>query len=157
MESCKTALSGYYVCLSRDLLLMPSGTDVHTYTNVHGWNNFKKPGPHAPGLKYTRNNRHKKHHIWITTHKVYQKYKWITEAHCLSCLVRTRTDIKMQPVDTAFPMLFVTSYNELEQLHMQVLLIVIWPLFCAVSLNFKSSHFILATCWDKPILLHSTI
>ena len=28
----KTALSGYYTCLSRDLLLMPSGADTHTHT-----------------------------------------------------------------------------------------------------------------------------
>ena len=32
----KAALSGYYVCLLRDLLLMPLGADTHTYTNVHG-------------------------------------------------------------------------------------------------------------------------
>ena len=53
----KTALSGYYACLSHDLLLMALGADTHThthtYTNVHGRNDFKKPGacgPHAPGL-----------------------------------------------------------------------------------------------------------
>ena len=28
----KTALSGYYACLSRDLLLMASGADTHTHT-----------------------------------------------------------------------------------------------------------------------------
>ena len=28
----KTALSSYYACLSRDLLLMPSGADTHTHT-----------------------------------------------------------------------------------------------------------------------------
>ena len=28
----KTALSGYYACFSRDLLLMPLGADTHTYT-----------------------------------------------------------------------------------------------------------------------------
>ena len=52
----KTALPGYYACLSRDLLLMASGADTHTYTNVRRRNNFKKPGtrglrPRAPGLK----------------------------------------------------------------------------------------------------------
>ena len=46
----KTALSGYYTCLSRDLLLMASGADTHTHThththtNVRGRNDFKKPG-----------------------------------------------------------------------------------------------------------------
>ena len=32
MKSHKTALSGYYTCLSCDLLLMPSGADTHTHT-----------------------------------------------------------------------------------------------------------------------------
>ena len=44
----KTALFGYYVCLSHDLLLMALKPDTHTYThtytNVHGQNDFKKPG-----------------------------------------------------------------------------------------------------------------
>ena len=42
---CKTALSGYYTCFSCDLLLIPSGVDthIHTYTNVRGRNDFKKP------------------------------------------------------------------------------------------------------------------
>ena len=40
----KTALSSYYACLSRDLLLIPSGVDTHTYTNIHERNDFKKPG-----------------------------------------------------------------------------------------------------------------
>ena len=31
----KTALSGYYACVSRDLLLMPSGVDTHTHTHTH--------------------------------------------------------------------------------------------------------------------------
>ena len=31
-------------CLSCDLLLMVSGVHTHTYTNVRGRNNFKKPG-----------------------------------------------------------------------------------------------------------------
>ena len=30
----KTALSGYYTCLSHDLLLMASGVDTHTYTPI---------------------------------------------------------------------------------------------------------------------------
>ena len=30
-KSHKTTLSGYYVCASHDLLLMPSGVDTHTY------------------------------------------------------------------------------------------------------------------------------
>ena len=37
----KTALSAF---LSRDLLLMASGADTHTHTNVRGRNDFKKPG-----------------------------------------------------------------------------------------------------------------
>ena len=40
-KRCKTASSGYYVCLSRDLLLIP--LEVDTYTNIRGQNNFKKP------------------------------------------------------------------------------------------------------------------
>ena len=35
-KSRKTALSSYYICLSHDLLLMPSGADTHTYTNIRG-------------------------------------------------------------------------------------------------------------------------
>ena len=31
----KAALSSYYACLSRDLLLMALGADTHTFTNVH--------------------------------------------------------------------------------------------------------------------------
>ena len=63
-NSCKTSLSDYYACLWRDLLLMASGADTHIHTHthtrkhtdVHGINNFKKPGTHgrrprAPGLK----------------------------------------------------------------------------------------------------------
>ena len=52
----KTVLSGYYVCLSHDLLLMASGADTNThththtrtYTNIHGRNDFKKPGACRP-------------------------------------------------------------------------------------------------------------
>ena len=33
-KSCKTVLSGYYTCVSRDLLLMALGADTHTHTNV---------------------------------------------------------------------------------------------------------------------------
>ena len=48
----KTALSGYYTCLSRDLLLMALGqTHTHTPTFVDE-NNFKKPG--ACGPQYAR-------------------------------------------------------------------------------------------------------
>ena len=52
----KTVLSVYYACFSPDLLLMSSGADTHTYTNVRRRNDVKKPGmhglwPHAPGLK----------------------------------------------------------------------------------------------------------
>ena len=71
-KSCKTALSGYYACVSRDLLLMPSGADTHTHTHTHTYtrtcthththththarkhtdvrrrNDFKKPGMRGP-------------------------------------------------------------------------------------------------------------
>ena len=30
----KTALSGYYTCISLDWLLMPSGADAHTHTHI---------------------------------------------------------------------------------------------------------------------------
>ena len=33
-KRCKTALSSYYACISRDLLLMPSGSDTHIYTTM---------------------------------------------------------------------------------------------------------------------------
>ena len=53
----KTVLSGYYACLSHDLLLMALGhgadthtytRHTHTYTKVHGRNDFKKPGTREP-------------------------------------------------------------------------------------------------------------
>ena len=46
----KTALSGYYACLSRDMLLMASeaGTHTYTHTKVCGQNDFKKPGACRP-------------------------------------------------------------------------------------------------------------
>ena len=31
----KTALPGYYACLSRDMLLMASGADTRTHTHTH--------------------------------------------------------------------------------------------------------------------------
>ena len=34
-ESHKTALSDYYACVSRDLLLIPSGADTHTRTHTN--------------------------------------------------------------------------------------------------------------------------
>ena len=34
-KSRKTALSGNYACVSRDLLLMPLGVDTHTHTHTH--------------------------------------------------------------------------------------------------------------------------
>ena len=53
MESRKTALPSYYACVSRDLLLVPSGVDTHTckHTDFRGQNDFKKPGARFPGLK----------------------------------------------------------------------------------------------------------
>ena len=57
----KTALSGYYACLSHDLLLMASGVDTHTHTHTHTptfadetiSRNQARVGcrPHAPSLK----------------------------------------------------------------------------------------------------------
>ena len=54
----KTALSGYYACLSRDLLLMALGADTHTHTHTHTHihqrsrtKRFQETcGPHASGL-----------------------------------------------------------------------------------------------------------
>ena len=53
----KTTLSGYYTCVSHDLLLVPLGSDTHTCkrANVRECNDFKKPGVWvcghcAPGL-----------------------------------------------------------------------------------------------------------
>ena len=43
----KTALSSYYACLSCDLLIMPWG-QTHTYSNIHGQSDFKKPGTCRP-------------------------------------------------------------------------------------------------------------
>ena len=37
-------------------------------------------------------------------------------------LVRTRADIKLHPSGYSFSMLYIASYNKLEQLHMQKLL-----------------------------------
>ena len=34
-RGCKTALSGYYACLSHDLLLMALGAGTHTHTHIH--------------------------------------------------------------------------------------------------------------------------
>ena len=56
-SSRKTSLSGYYECLSHDLLLMASGADTHMQTyQCANQSNFKKPGTHGlwlhvPGLK----------------------------------------------------------------------------------------------------------
>ena len=53
-KSRKTALSSYYACVSRDLLLMPSGAYTHTHTHtckhtdILGRNDLKKPGAHGP-------------------------------------------------------------------------------------------------------------
>ena len=58
-KSHKIVLSGYYTCVSCDLLLMASGADTHTHTHTYqrtNKNDFKKPGmrshrPREPGLK----------------------------------------------------------------------------------------------------------
>ena len=34
-KSRKTALSGYYACVSHDLLLVPSGADTNTHTHAN--------------------------------------------------------------------------------------------------------------------------
>ena len=56
----KTALSDYYACLSRGLLLMALGADTHTHTQIYQRPQTKRfqetrharaAGPHAPGLK----------------------------------------------------------------------------------------------------------
>ena len=61
-KSLKTALSGYYLCVLHDMLLMPSGADTQTYSNVWGWNVFKKPSvhlpqSHVPGLKVLKQHK----------------------------------------------------------------------------------------------------
>ena len=55
---CKTALSGYYTCFSRDLLLMPSGADTHTHKHTPTFadetisqNQMRVAEGRAPGLK----------------------------------------------------------------------------------------------------------
>ena len=55
-KSHETALSGYYACVSLDLLLVSSGAGTHTHTHTHthkhtdvrGQNDFKKPGVRGP-------------------------------------------------------------------------------------------------------------
>ena len=47
-KSLKTALSGYYACVLRDLLLMPLGADTRKHTDIRGRNDFKKPGARGP-------------------------------------------------------------------------------------------------------------
>ena len=46
----KTALSGYYACFSRDLLLMPLGADTHTYKRSWTKRFQEIRWPRAPGL-----------------------------------------------------------------------------------------------------------
>ena len=54
-RGCKTPLSGYYACLSRDLLLMALGADTHTHTPMFTDKTISKNQAHAgkpaPGLK----------------------------------------------------------------------------------------------------------
>ena len=54
----ETALSGYYACVSHDMLLIPSRADTHIHMHTYqeaNKNNFKKPvcsrRLHTPGLK----------------------------------------------------------------------------------------------------------
>ena len=48
--------------------------------------------------------------------------------------VRTGTEIELWPSGYSFPMLYVASYNELQQLHMQVL-IHIWKFISNSIIN----------------------
>ena len=41
-NSCKTSLSSYYACLSRDLLLMASGADTHTHMQTYRRSRMKR-------------------------------------------------------------------------------------------------------------------
>ena len=59
-KSRKIALSGYYACVSRDLLLVPSVADTHTHTQTYQCSWMKRfqearhvqaTGPHLPGLR----------------------------------------------------------------------------------------------------------
>ena len=51
-KSHKTALSGYYACVSCDVLLMASGADTHTHTDVRTKTISRNQALrlHAPGL-----------------------------------------------------------------------------------------------------------
>ena len=54
----KTALSGYYACLSRDLLLIASGADTHTHTHIHQRSRTKQ-------FQKTRRVRLRPAHAWF--------------------------------------------------------------------------------------------
>ena len=62
----KAVLSGYYACLSRDLLLMASGANTHTHTNhrymdyIHGiGNGYSRANISCPNNQFYSNGYHK--------------------------------------------------------------------------------------------------
>ena len=68
--------------------------------------------------------------------------EWNIIISILKQLARTRTDIELWPSGYSFPhaiVMYVASYNELEQLNMQVLLNYHSTAFCTVYSNFKEA------------------
>ena len=69
----KTALSGYYACLSRDLLLMALGADRHTHTHMHQRSQTKR-------FQETRRVRPKAVRAWFkngTARQIELRYRLI--------------------------------------------------------------------------------
>ena len=63
-RGCKTALPGYYACLSRDLLLMASGADTHTH--IHQRSRTKR-------CQETRHAQPVAEYIWFKNKKTRSK------------------------------------------------------------------------------------
>ena len=60
-KSHKTVLSGYYTCVSRDLLLMALGVDTHTHTHIH----IYIPMREQKRFQETRHKRPLAAHAWF--------------------------------------------------------------------------------------------
>ena len=92
----KTALSGYYACFSRDLLLMPSGADTHTHTHTPTFmdetisrnQTCVAEGPRMPGLK----SEHCINVIFILLVITYiNNTKWHLATFCAVLWIKTGT------------------------------------------------------------------